>query len=62
MSIQDFKSSYTQQQSARNLEKATNLQDANLDSDEKIEEAAREFEKMMVKMMFIAVEASILST
>jgi len=52
MSIQDFKSSYTQQQSARNLEKATNLQDANLDSDEKIEEAAREFEKMMVKMMF----------
>lgn len=52
MSIQEFKNNYSQQVAKQNLEKATNLQDANLDSDTKIKEAAVEFEKIMVKMMF----------
>ncbi|HOE91877.1 MAG TPA: transglycosylase SLT domain-containing protein [Candidatus Cloacimonadota bacterium] len=52
MSIQEFKNTYSQQVAKQNLEKATNLQDASLDSDTKIKEAAVEFEKIMVKMMF----------
>lgn len=52
LSIKDLKNSYSQQMATRKLEEAVNLKDSALNGDAKIEEVAKEFEKMMTKMMF----------